>query len=339
MSDERLRELERAWHTSGELEDEVAYLTERHRTGATTETGLRMAAWMGYLPAKTVLGPEAPETLLPEWINQRATVGIAMSRTVGTEGNPFVRRPDNDHDQLRREFDARLTVALARSQIGVGPAAGPTPGGPHDILAQAEAYIVCPCYEHDIPLGVLFGEGHDMAQRAARAAASLNGGDMPQISYTLKRMGITTNPGAISWTARVIRESLTPHLLGYGDPLVDRSVLERIKGASRWEDVDSVVSLGGYHEAGLVGVPPRRKLPKPPRENPHRPHMPPPPKPPTNPNQAQPRPVPKIDWASRPREIVGLPAPRMSLAKKLMWIVVVSAVVVMLVTAAEQAWR
>jgi len=48
MSDERLRELERRWRESGELDDEVAWLAERVRAGELSPRALELAAHLGH---------------------------------------------------------------------------------------------------------------------------------------------------------------------------------------------------------------------------------------------------------------------------------------------------
>lgn len=58
--DAKLRELERRWHTSGLLTDEVACLHERVRLGQLTPNRLRLAAALDHRAARHLLGTDAP---------------------------------------------------------------------------------------------------------------------------------------------------------------------------------------------------------------------------------------------------------------------------------------
>ncbi len=58
MSDERLRELERRWRETGDIEDEGRVLLERVRTGTLDASRLKMAADCGYPAACAALGQE-----------------------------------------------------------------------------------------------------------------------------------------------------------------------------------------------------------------------------------------------------------------------------------------
>jgi hypothetical protein len=60
MTDARLRALERRWRESGSLEDEVAYLLERLRTGDLLRDRVELAAYCGHAAARHALGAEAP---------------------------------------------------------------------------------------------------------------------------------------------------------------------------------------------------------------------------------------------------------------------------------------
>lgn len=86
MSDKRLRELERQWSESNDPIDARKYFTELGRSGLSeeevlrqrlkagdlTQTRLELCAYLGYEPARAILGegaPEAPEGILP-WMRQ-----------------------------------------------------------------------------------------------------------------------------------------------------------------------------------------------------------------------------------------------------------------------------
>lgn len=56
MSDERLRELERAWTASGSMDDEVAFMRERLRSGSLRQADLESAAFAGHVPSRLFNG-------------------------------------------------------------------------------------------------------------------------------------------------------------------------------------------------------------------------------------------------------------------------------------------
>lgn len=60
MSDERVRELERRWKETGTLEDEVAYLGERTRSGDLPRARLVLAAQLDHPAARRLLGENCP---------------------------------------------------------------------------------------------------------------------------------------------------------------------------------------------------------------------------------------------------------------------------------------
>jgi hypothetical protein len=59
VSDTRLRDLERAWRESGALEDELAWLGERVRTGDLSEESLALASSFGHAAAAALIGERA----------------------------------------------------------------------------------------------------------------------------------------------------------------------------------------------------------------------------------------------------------------------------------------
>jgi len=56
VSDQRLRELEASWRASGSVEDEAAWLQERHRCGSLSRWRLEVAASCGSVAAAQALG-------------------------------------------------------------------------------------------------------------------------------------------------------------------------------------------------------------------------------------------------------------------------------------------
>lgn len=67
MSDARLRELERAWRTTGAVADEAAWLAERVRTGGLAEVRLLLAAELGHAAAAQAVAAPLPREPLLKW--------------------------------------------------------------------------------------------------------------------------------------------------------------------------------------------------------------------------------------------------------------------------------
>lgn len=59
MSDERLRDLERAWRRTRSVDDEAAFLRERVRVGELEDGRVGLAAWLGHPAAEQLAGPAA----------------------------------------------------------------------------------------------------------------------------------------------------------------------------------------------------------------------------------------------------------------------------------------
>lgn len=80
MSDDRLRELERRWRSSGADSDEAAWLSERIRTGALSHERVRAAAILQHPAALLVIGdPQArgwKDALADKEVAVRATMVI-----------------------------------------------------------------------------------------------------------------------------------------------------------------------------------------------------------------------------------------------------------------------
>lgn len=99
MSDERLRELERTWRRTGSVDDEVAFLQERVRTGALGERDVRLAAWLGHPAAERLAGRGAafvvPEQASPAeafWRGVLEHGELARVRTIVTAARHATRR-------------------------------------------------------------------------------------------------------------------------------------------------------------------------------------------------------------------------------------------------------
>ncbi|HBP17532.1 MAG TPA: hypothetical protein DEA08_07055 [Planctomycetes bacterium] len=92
MRDEHLRELERRFRQGGGEEEEVAYLLARLRVGELPAERLRIAALVGYAPARRAL--ESPDA--PQLLDHRS------------------RRPIPDDAGMLRELEQLSTEALVR---------------------------------------------------------------------------------------------------------------------------------------------------------------------------------------------------------------------------------
>lgn len=81
MSDDRLRELERAWREAGTVESEAALLWERRRTGGLATVSLELAALLGHTAAAMAMG--MPVAMPPTESELNAfTLGHANNQTV-----------------------------------------------------------------------------------------------------------------------------------------------------------------------------------------------------------------------------------------------------------------
>jgi hypothetical protein len=68
MSDTRLRELERRWKESGAIDDELAYVKERMRTGGLDQRRVELAAWCGHEASKRLTRTFPDEPLVKNWV-------------------------------------------------------------------------------------------------------------------------------------------------------------------------------------------------------------------------------------------------------------------------------
>lgn len=132
MRDERLRELERRFRQGGGEEEEVAYLLARLRVGELPAARLRIAALVGYAPARRALeSPDAPQVL-----------------------DHRTRRPIPDDAGMLRELEqlspeavVRYGLAVTRNRIGHVP----IPAAVLSLqagLEVIEAWLTNPSEEH-----------------------------------------------------------------------------------------------------------------------------------------------------------------------------------------------
>ncbi|MCO5170207.1 MAG: hypothetical protein M9894_28055 [Planctomycetes bacterium] len=156
MTDARLREVERRWRESGNVDDEAAFLRERVRVGALPDERLRVAAGLGHpaaLRASRVeaLRHDASPRTLADLVAAAGTPACQRAALIVTEAalKHVVPAPPAARDALRR------AQALA-----VGG------GGSHPALEDAQAL-----------LGVVFtstgGKRVEAAERLARATLQL----------------------------------------------------------------------------------------------------------------------------------------------------------------------
>ena len=220
MADVRLRELERRWRETGAEEDEVALLAERLRAGRLDAASARLAALLGCPRATRAVGAVAGERSLP-----------ALAVHLG-HGGPVTL--------------GRAVIAAARATSGAWRDEGAPPEAParfERALAAAEAWVVCPCDQHEdaavdegraaIPLAGLGALAHDPAGRAPWALAgelaccaaelpSLYDADDPAGFVTLSGLDEAAGLVGVDALRRALRDDLVPWLLGHGDPVAVR---------------------------------------------------------------------------------------------------------------------
>lgn len=144
MSDDRLRELERAWRQGGSVGDEAAWLAERRRAGALHDELLEAAGLLGHRAARVVLGREG--VALPE--------GEVTAADVVRQVRP---------DPVERLAD--LTAVAAALAEAVLPLLGDVEGPlARSALGALTAALTCPCAHHDA----------DLAAAAARLGEHLD---------------------------------------------------------------------------------------------------------------------------------------------------------------------
>lgn len=119
MTDRRLRELERRWQETGNVQDEAAYLVERVRAGDLRRERLELAARWGHAGARQAVESGDP------WPGARAVI----DRTL----------PDG-----KRAF-APLCVHMARALLGEFEARFPPDEQLTTAVETAEAWVRCPC--------------------------------------------------------------------------------------------------------------------------------------------------------------------------------------------------
>lgn len=82
MSDEGLRDLERAWRASHDPHDEARLLAERLRAGLLVRARLELAAYLGHGPARIALGEAAPAGRRVPWLAWVAAIDDEGRRTL-----------------------------------------------------------------------------------------------------------------------------------------------------------------------------------------------------------------------------------------------------------------
>lgn len=131
MSDAALRDLERRWRASRDVDDEARWLQARVRAGELPERGIVIAAGLGHAAALKI----AP------------AIGLGPIELVETPEDPAVGPPGPARPRaaiafarmMERQFDHR-----ARGQRAMPPGHF----APH--LAKVEAWLLCPCADHTL---------------------------------------------------------------------------------------------------------------------------------------------------------------------------------------------
>lgn len=222
MSDERLRELERRWSLTGEVEDESALVAERQRTGRVELPHLRLAAVLGS-PAARKLLPQLGEHVswsseLVEALCADLRAGVRAALTLAAA---FFRRWANhpwieihSRPALDASRDWARCPCLAHAQAAWSAAAA--------VEVHAEA-------ANDASTMVGDWWSYEAVQTAHYLAAlvALEAG-LPEptpadpigpAAGLLAHVCRYFMPGSEPETIDVLREELVPWLLGHTDPL------------------------------------------------------------------------------------------------------------------------
>lgn len=206
MNDRRLRELEQRLRATGAPEDEAAYLHAR-RQQSDFEVNLRVAACLGYEPARQVVGLKA----------------LRLKR--GSEA----------------EVQIMGRISLAGARLALFSETSPLPFAQR-ALAMAELQLVSPCEDREFELSDLAFqlEGGQISRGAEAVLLSvhhlLNLAQRPSL-IEVCHLGAWCESGGLlgilGWllertrALEAIRKELVPWLLEYSDPLEERVLARR----------------------------------------------------------------------------------------------------------------
>jgi hypothetical protein len=229
MSDESLRDLERAWRQERTVDSEARYLSEALRAGALTREQLGLAAYLYHEPAVAVVGPSGRTSPVHKpkglhvWARGLAGFGSeATARVCLAEGRRLaarLRRAQNDSPESERiavelRHGARLEEELSAWLLGASDSAR---------LGRTASHALW-----DVPRGeeAWQRQAARMHQALACAASTL--------------LGESRGPLVMGWGASprqlldVLRAELVPWCTGDYDPVRRRTegVLERVQIAS-----------------------------------------------------------------------------------------------------------
>lgn len=232
--DARLRELERRWQRSGDVEDEARFLGERLRRGDLAVERVELAAFVNHGPARTVLGDAAPTGLYAPFRRWAATFDLAGRIALARVAADLV---DQELAELDREPDGRLPEALA----------------------AARAWCRCPCPTHEslasewVPAiealaNDLLGEGQFLEAipcESLREACQIPRATSEELGKILSSLALAPEAGA-----------LTPWALGEGhahcpaqdDPIAaeGRYLAHRIKVGDLSRERVELAAYAGY---------------------------------------------------------------------------------------------
>ncbi|MCO5165487.1 MAG: hypothetical protein M9894_03845 [Planctomycetes bacterium] len=211
MSDQRLRELERAWQGGGGVEDEAALLRERLRRGVTDEARLEVAARLGHAASAAVLGPRAPG---PGHADERLRLA-ALDAAIGRVGQ-----------------EARVRAAIALARLRARAWGHARKSGRVDsanllrALEAAEGWARCPCADHAADASVA-------AERARAAVWRLRARTQRSAGFAVLAGDAAARPGGrplrledaadqADEVRAALRQELVPWLLGHADPVAAR---------------------------------------------------------------------------------------------------------------------
>jgi hypothetical protein len=213
MSDDRLRELERRFATSGALEDEVALVQERLRTGVIVDRRLRLAAALGREAAGTLVRePPALDAL----VVRRRLPSEGEARWAWTTCADPPRAWRHGREALRRVGLAAARCALARWDV-------------HELADDALALL--PVVRDGRPEAAAravtertlerlqVGAGDRGALTALYELAHGLAGTRPLEAALAASVAAAMNAAGEAEVRAAVRDALAPWLLGHGDPL------------------------------------------------------------------------------------------------------------------------
>jgi len=203
VSDANLRELERRWRKTGDVEDEAVWLLERVRAGELGRSELNLAAYCGHEAARRSLGSAAPVVRsnprkFARRLSGRLSRDASLRAAIGL-GELVRRRRDQTNQQLSHAILWTTRALLRRGPIENAHDAWTAVTGNRRVELLPEV------------------EGIDFTFLHPRHQSPPNYSDVlsEALSY-VEALGLR------ELSLAAMREDLVPWALGYSDPVRDR---------------------------------------------------------------------------------------------------------------------